>query len=292
MDRPHLLIFGLGFTASVIAKRLRAQGWQISATSRGPDAVADMSTLGYAGHVFSSGASVSPELLRAVSQATHILVSIPPGDHGDPVLECFYGELRSSENLQWLGYLSTIGVYGDHGGNWIDETTPATPQSVRSKRRLTAEQDWQAFAKHTAAQLQIFRLAGIYGPGRSPLDRVRNGTRAIIKQGQVFNRTHVHDTASTVIAGLSGAGSHQIYNVCDDLPAPPEDVLDEAARLIGQPAPPRVCLHNAEISAMARSFYDENKRVRNHRIKQDLGVELAYPTYKVGLRALIDEPSG
>lgn len=286
----NLLIFGLGYTARALVNQLSSEDWTISATARTDEGVSAIEELGYRGFKFNSDDPAHPVLKAAVEEATHIVVSVPPGRDGDPVLRNLSDDLAAAERLTWIGYMSTIGVYGDHQGAWVDEVTPATPQSVRSKQRRAAEEAWQSLANERGARLQIFRLAGIYGPGRSAIDRVRSGTaRAVIKPRQVFNRIHVADAASVIKAGLEGAGTEVAYNLADDLPAPPEDVLDYAAELLGANAPPRVNISDAGLSEMALSFYSENKRVRNGRIKQDLGIKLSYPTYREGLAAIAEQ---
>jgi nucleoside-diphosphate-sugar epimerase len=194
-----------------------------------------------------------------------------------------------AESVRWVGYLSTIGVYGDAGGAWIDEDTPARPGSARASRRIEAEAAWLDFGKRTGKRVQIFRLGGIYGPGRSAFDDLRAGSaRRIIKPGQVFNRIHVGDIANVLVAAVGGRGRHSIYNVVDDEPGPPQDVVAYAAGLLGVPAPPEIPFEKAELSPMGRSFYSENRRVRNARLKEDLGVRLAYPSYREGLAAIRD----
>jgi nucleoside-diphosphate-sugar epimerase len=213
-------------------------------------------------------------------------VSVPPDAQGDPVLR-HHAEDIARSNAEWIGYLSTIGVYGDHGGAWVDETAPATPSSERSRRRALAEQQWLDFGKASGKRVEIFRLAGIYGPGSSAIEGVRSGTtRSIVKPDQVFNRIHVEDIARTLIAAFSRPHVHAIYNVTDDEPAPPQDVNAYAATLLGLPPPVAIAYEAAELSEMGRSFYSENKRVRNDRIKNDLGVQLAFPTYREGLAAI------
>ena len=282
----HLLAFGLGYSATELAQRLVKQGWQISGTST-TEAGADAGrSLGYDMHVFDGSARASSivPLLRTV---THVVLSAPPTADGDPVFQHYAGDLASAPALRWTGYLSTIGVYGNHDGAWVDEDTPATPASDRSRRRVYAENQWLDFASQTGKTAQIFRLAGIYGPGRSAIDNVRDGSaRRVIKPGQVFNRTHVADIASVLEAAISGIGQYALYNVTDDEPAPPQDVIAFAAELLGLPVPPEVAIESAELSPMGVSFYSENKRVRNERLKSDLGVTLRYPTYREGLRAL------
>ncbi|MGB2892648.1 MAG: SDR family oxidoreductase, partial [Albidovulum sp.] len=187
-----------------------------------------------------------------------------------------------------VGYLSTTGVYGDHGGGWVDEGTPLLPTTTRGRQRLLAEEQWQALAARSGLPLHIFRLAGIYGPGRGPFEKVRNGiARRIVRDNQYFSRIHVDDIAAVLAASIARPDPGAIYNVADDDPSPPEDVLTEAARLLGLPLPPEVPFEEAEMTPLARSFYAESKRVRNDRIKRELGVRLVYPDYRAGLRRLL-----
>lgn len=220
-----------------------------------------------------------------------MLVSVPPGDAGDPVLRHHRNDLAALKPRS-LVYLSTVGVYGDHGGAWVDETSECRPVSKRSRQRLAAEAGWRLFSKETGIPVAIVRLAGIYGPGRGPFEKIRDGTaRRIVKPGQVFNRIHVDDIAATVDAALSQAAAG-LYNSADDEPAPPQDVLAFAAGLAGVPPPPEVAFEDAELTPMARSFYGESKRVRNDKLKRALGVRLAYPTYREGLRAVLRAEQG
>ena len=217
-----------------------------------------------------------------------MLASAPPDADGDPVLRHYAGDLAQALSLDWMGYLSTVGVYGDSQGAWIDETMPAEPTSARGRRRIAAEQDWLALGARRATRTQIFRLAGIYGPGRSAIDRLREGNaHRVVKPGQVFNRIHVDDIAAAVIAGIDGRGAEQIYNVTDDEPAPPQDVITFAAELLQMPPPPEVPFEEAQLSPTAASFYADNKRIRNDRLRQELGVALQFPTYREGLRAIL-----
>lgn len=283
---PHLFIFGFGYTARALADDLHASAFKISATARSEDGAAAITARGHLGYVLSDHVAPDASLKEALATATHILSSAPPGTAGDPILTAMSHEIAQAPHLEWLGYLSTIGVYGNHNGAWVDETTPATPQSDRSRRRLKAEQAWQELADKTGVPLSIFRLAGIYGPGRSAIERVLSGSaRCIIKPGQVFNRIHVDDAARVIAANLRSGEMSGIFNLADDLPAPPEDVIRYAAELMKSPPPPSVPIEDANLSDMAESFYSENKRVRNTRIKGELGVQLHYPTYKHGLRA-------
>jgi nucleoside-diphosphate-sugar epimerase len=219
---------------------------------------------------------------------THILVSVPPDVLGDPVLRCCSEALIArAPELAWVGYLSTTGVYGDHGGGWVDEDTPRAPLSARARARAAAEDGWLALHCDHGLPVQVFRLAGIYGPGRNQIEAVLNGTaRRIVKRNQVFSRIHVADIVGVLEASMAKPDPGRIYNVADDEPAAPEDVVAFAAELVGRPAPPETAFENATLSPMARSFYGESKRVSNRRIKQELGYRLRFPTYREGLRAL------
>ncbi len=206
------------------------------------------------------------------------------------MLNALSDQIAAAPNLRWIGYLSTTAVYGDHGGGWVDETTPLTPATKRGEWRVAAERAWQDFARKQSLNLHIFRLAGIYGPGRGPFAKLRAGTaRRIVKPGQVFSRIHVEDIAQTLTASMNAPNAGAVYNVCDDDPAPPQDILAFAAKLLNLPVPPEEDFATAEMTPMARSFYSESKRVRNDRIKAELGVKLKYPDYKTGLRALARE---
>ncbi len=281
-----LFCLGYGFSARGIANELAAKGWRILATSRSEAGAARIAENGAEAMVY-DGSAPSPRVAGALAETTHLLLSAPPGEDGDPLLLHHRADIEAAPNLQWIGYLSTIGVYGDHDGGWVDETTAETPGSRRSQRRLDADRAWIALGEARGTRAQVFRLAGIYGPGRSQVDQVLAGrARSVIKPGQVFNRIHIDDIAGTVLAAIDGAGTHSIYNVTDDEPAPPQDVNAYAARLVGRPAPPEVDFETADLSPMARTFYAETKRVRNDRIKQDLGVRLKQPTYREGLAAI------
>ena len=287
---PHLFSFGHGYSARALARILLPQGWRITGTTRSADKAAALAAEGVTPLVL-PGEDPGP----ALATATHLLVSAGPTAEGDPALKALRPALDAvAGRLDWAGYLSTTGVYGDHAGGWVDEATALTPATERGRARVRAEADWQAFAAETGLKLHIFRLAGIYGPGRGPFEKVRQGTaRQIVKPGQVFSRIHVDDIAQVLAASIARPDPGAVYNVCDDDPAPPEDVLAHAARLLGLPEPPRVDWQEAEMTPMARSFYAESKRVRNDRIKTDLGVRLRYPDYRSGLQALLtDETPG
>jgi nucleoside-diphosphate-sugar epimerase len=281
-----LLSFGHGYSARALSRILLPQDWRIIGTTRSDDKAPRLMNEGIEPRIW-PGADMIP----ALNAATHILVSAAPDDGGDPVLAELRDEIaKRAGHYEWVGYLSTTGVYGDHNGDWVDEATPLTPATRRGVARMEAEADW---ASIPGLPLHIFRLAGIYGPGRGPFEKVRNGTaRRIIKEGQVFSRTHVADIARVLAASIKRPNPGAAYNVCDDDPAPPEDVIAYAAELLGLPVPPAEDFETAEMTPMARSFYAESKKVRNDRIKDELGVELLYPDYKAGLRALLAQEIG
>ena len=271
-----LLSIGHGYSAQALARRLLPQGWQIIGTTRTEAGAKALRATGIEALVWPEA-----DLSGALAKATHLLTSVAPGD-SDPVLQAIGPQIAGSA-LKWVGYLSTTAVYGHHNGDWVDETTPLAPTTARGAARVQAEADWTALG----LPLHIFRLAGIYGPGRGPFEKVRDGTaRRIHKAGQVFSRIHVDDIAH-VLHGALQRPHPGIYNVCDDDPASPEDILGLAADMLGLPPPPIVPYEQAEMTPMARSFYAENKRVRNDRIKTVLGVTLDYPTYREGLAAIL-----
>jgi nucleoside-diphosphate-sugar epimerase len=286
----HLLCFGFGFSARALAARLNSQTWRITGTSTSEAGCARVREAGHQAALF-DGVAPSADVRAALTTATHVVVSAPPGEQGDPVLRHHSDDLRNAAQLKWIGYLSTVGVYGDHGGAWVDETTPANPGSPRSQRRLAAELAWLALPTRPHPMVGVFRLSGIYGPGRSAIDNLRDGSaRRIVKSGQVFNRIHVDDIALVLEAAMARQQTSQIYNVTDDEPAPPQDVVAFAAGLLGVPTPPDLPFATAALSPMARSFYSENKRVRNERVKQELGVQLTHPTYREGMTAIACRP--
>ncbi|MGO9174167.1 MAG: SDR family oxidoreductase [Rhodomicrobium sp.] len=284
----QLFVFGLGYSASAIASLLLKSGWRVLGSVRSPGKSGSAAANGFSPVLFSDAAGIG----QALQSATHCLISVPPCDAGDPVLAAYAEALRAAPKLRWIGYLSTIGVYGDLQGAWADEETPAEPETGRGGARIEAEAAWSAFCNQRAVPLDIFRLAGIYGPGRSPLDRIRVGdARRIVKPGQVFNRIHVDDIAQTVAAAIfqeRRKPGTRLFNVADDEPAPPQDVILYAAELIGAVPPPEFPFESAELSPMARSFYASNKRMRNDKIKRELGIRLRYPTYREGLRAIAE----
>lgn len=260
----------------------------MSGTSRSEEGTEALAAAGLGAHRF-DGEHPSSTAGAALASATHLLISTPPGGEGDPVLRHHRPDVVGAEGLEWIGYLSTTGVYGDRGGAWVDESTPPDPGTSRSRGRLEAEGGWRLAAEEAEACLQIFRLSGIYGPGRSVLDRLRKGTaRRIVAPDLVFNRIHVDDIAGAVSAGATHPEVDGVINVSDDEPAAPSEVVAYAARLLGVDAPPEVPLREAELSPAARSFYEENKRVRSTRLEPALGYRLRHPTYREGLKAILD----
>ena len=280
----NIVIFGLGYSSQAFLRRERARFDAVTATVRSREKAAACGEPGLAMALFPGDEDA---IARALPQADAILVSIPPDQDGDPVLRRFEDAIAAASRLRWIGYLSTIGVYGDHDGAWIDETTVPHPESRRSRWRLAAEAAWLALGRRTGRPVQIFRLAGIYGPGRSAFDKLRDGTaRRIVKPGQIFNRIHVADIAATLAASLDRPRAGAIYNVTDDEPCPPQDVIAYAAGLAGLEPPPEVAFGDVDMSPMAASFWGESKRVRNRLLHDELGLDLAYPTYREGLSAL------
>lgn len=259
----NMTIFGMGYTATVLAARLRSAGWQVRGTGSAGDLRFDD----------------KPAVLAALTASTHVLSSVPPArDGGDPVLE-HYAPAIAESGGQWIGYLSSTGVYGDAGGAWVDESAPVG--GGRRTARVEADLAWQRIG----ARVRVFRLPGIYGPGRSPLDRVAQGNAHRIElPGQVFSRVHVDDIASGIVASFGHSGG--VFNLADDLPCSQNEVIAEAARLLGLPVPPLLSLEEANLSPAARAFYAENRRVANGRARRLLGWKPAFPTYREGLRAL------
>lgn len=276
-----LLSLGHGFSARALTDVLLPEGWQVIGTTRDPAKCDALAATGVTPILWQAEA-----VAEALERATHVLISAAPDADGDPALRLIGPQIaRRAETLDWVGYLSTTGVYGDHDGGWVDEDTPLAPSSRRGQMRVAAEQAW---ADITGLPLHIFRLAGIYGPGRGPFAKLRKGTaRRIIKPNQVFSRIHVEDIARVLRASIAQPHPGAVYNLCDDAPAPPQDVIACAAEMLGMPIPPEVPFDSAEMSPMARSFYGESKRVSNTRIKKELGVTLRYPDYQSALAAIL-----
>lgn len=279
----NMLILGHGYSAGFLTPLLIAQGWTVTGTTR-----SDAVRVAAAGATPIVWPGQDDAVRAAIARADAILISAAPGENGDPVLAAFSDEL-SRATPQWLGYLSTTGVYGDAGGGWVDETTPPAPSTSRGRARVAAEVAWQDLARAHDLPLHIFRLAGIYGPGRGPFAKLRNGTaQRVIKPGQVFSRIHAEDIAQVLLASIKAPNPGAIYNLCDDQPAPPQDIIACAAEMLAVPVPPAVDFETADLGPMARSFYADSKRVRNDRIKRELGVTLRYPDYRSALRAILD----
>lgn len=283
----RMFCLGFGYCAQALAKRLESKGWTVSGTARTAERVSRLAAQGF-DTIRYDGTRPSPEVAEALRVATHLLLSAPPSQAGDPLLLHHARDIEAASSLEWIGYLSTVGVYGNHDGAWIAEDASLNATRKRGRWRVEAERSWLAFGEITVKTVQVFRLAGIYGPGRSAIDKLKSGqARRIIKPGQVFNRIHVEDIASVLEASIANPYPGAIYNVSDDEPAPPQDLVAYGASLLGIDPPPEVPFGEAEMSDMARSFYGENKRVSNDRIKQELGVELAYPSYREGLNAVL-----
>jgi len=284
----RLFCFGLGFSALVLARRLVAKHWRVAGTCRSADKAKALAEAGIEPFLFDRDKPLA-DVAAALAGTTHLLSSVPPDAAGDPVLAHHGNDLVRLLGVKWTGYLSTTGVYGDRGGEWVTERDVLRPAGPRGRARVAAEEAWLGLGRVGHA-VHVFRLAGIYGPGRSAFDTLRDGrARRVVKPGQVFSRIHVEDIATVLEASLAKPDAGAIYNVCDDDPAPPQDVIGYAAALLGVPAPPEIAYADAEksMSDMARSFYAESKRVSNRRIKDELGVALAYPDYRVGLKALL-----
>lgn len=288
METNVLFCFGLGYSAGVLARRLLAAGWQVRGTCRTESKVERLAAAGVEPFLFDRGRPLADPAV-ALAGVTHVLSSVPPDAQGDPVVDQHGPTLAArGAALSWLGYLSTTGVYGDRDGAWVDEAAALTPSGERGRARVAAEDAWLGLWRDHGLPAHVFRLAGIYGPGRNALATVRAGAaRRIVKPGQVFSRIHVADIAAVLEASIARPRPGRCYNVCDDEAAPPQDVIAHACTLLGVAPPPDEPFATVALTAMARSFYDDNKRVCNRRIKAELGVDLAYPDYRVGLAALL-----
>lgn len=287
----NLVVFGLGFSAKAFVDFARDHFSDVTATVTTREKARRLSTDSCHVHVFND-AEIDAKIEEALQKADALLISIGPDEQGDPVLRCFAAQIEKSKTLRWIGYLSTIGVYGDAQGGWMDETTPPTPSHARTIMRVKVEKEWLSLGERAHKSTQIFRLAGIYGPGRNPILNLVQRAQRIIKPGQVFNRIHVDDIAQTLIASLAKPRAGAIYNVTDNEPAPPQDVLTFAAEMMGVEPPPEIPFEKAVMSEMARSFYADNKRVSNRLIREELGVTLLHPTYREGIRTLAAQGEG
>jgi len=287
-----LICFGLGYSAEHFVGMFGDGFDRIFATVRSGERAAVLSAH-YAGRlkglVFDGGRA-TPELRSAIGEAECALISVPPGESGDPVLGVYGDAFARAPRLRSIVYLSTVGVYGDRGGAWVDEQTPPAAGAARSRERLEAEQAWSRLGGRRGTPVAILRLAGIYGPGQNALVQIARGTaRRIIKPGQVFNRIHVGDIAQAIDAAFANTASG-IFNVADDEPTPPGDPITFAAQLMGVDPPPEIPFEDAapSMSPMALSFWQECRRVHNDKLKRVLGVALHYPTYREGMRALFE----
>lgn len=302
-----LLVLGHGYSAGHFLAR-HGQGFgRVVATTRSEAKARALRDRGIEAHVFEAKAvganslaaasldrpAVPPALLAAIHEAERLLVSTPPDADGDGMLGSLGEAIAAAPALRRIAYLSTVGVYGDHGGAWVDETTPCRPVSPRSLARVAAEAGWRALGERAGIPVDVLRLSGIYGPGRNALLNLCEGrAHRIVKPGQVFNRVHVADIAGATAALLARDGPGGLWNVTDDEPAPPQDVVAHAAGLLGIAPPPEVPFAEADLSPMGRSFYGENKRVSNRRLRGEGGYSLLYPTYREGLAALLADGEG
>ena len=285
-----LLVLGMVYSASRFVELHRGKFARVAATARRMDKVAALKADSVEAHLFDGAAS--PGLLQAAHEVSHVLVSIPPGESGDPALNALGPTLAGNRALSWIGYLSTTAVYGDQQGGWVDEDTPVSPQSARAKRRAAAEEAWRALA-HDRRAVQIFRLSGIYGPGRNALVDLKHGNaRRLTKPGQVFNRIHVDDIARVLAAAMGRPGAGQVFNLADQEPAPVHEVVTYAAGLLGMQPPPLMPVEEAGLPDMAKSFWSENKRISIKGLHTGLGVDLAFPTYREGLASLFAAGEG
>lgn len=280
-----LFCFGLGYCAQGLAQGLLNQGWQVTGTSRDPNKAPALQAQGLRVLPFDGQRPLEAGWLEGV---THLLISIPPGENDDGALALHRSHLTQNNALRWIGYLSTTGVYGDSEGAWVDETSPLNPSHPRGARRVKAEAAWLKLGRDAGIPTQVFRLGGIYGPGRSPLDRIKGGRgQRISKPGQVFNRSHRDDIVQALKASIERPTPGLAFNIVDDEPAPNDEVLALAYELLDLPVPPAVPFEKAQLSPMGRSFYEDNRRVSNQRMKDVLAITLKYPTYREGLKGLI-----
>jgi nucleoside-diphosphate-sugar epimerase len=283
-----LFCFGYGYTCDYLGHEVTQRGWSVSGTTRDPDKRKALKDRGINAHLFDFDTPLADPLF-VLEGTTHLVISTPPGDDGDPVFLSHAADILKIPTIEWVGYLSTTGVYGDRQGEWVDENSEIRPSSKRGSRRAKAEEQWYSLFQQRGLPVHFFRLAGIYGPGRSALDSIRAGVaRRIDKPGHAFSRTHVEDIVQVLLASIDKPNPGAAYNVADDYAAPSHEVIDYACQLIGRAPPPLIPFDQADMSPIALSFYKDNKRIKNERIKNELGVELKYKDYKEGLKACLD----
>uniref|UniRef100_B0SY07 NAD-dependent epimerase/dehydratase n=1 Tax=Caulobacter sp. (strain K31) TaxID=366602 RepID=B0SY07_CAUSK len=281
----RLFVFGLGYVGQAFAEALIARGWSVVGATRDVDKARALRAKG----IDTVDADDKAAMTTALTGVNAVLITAPPTADGCPGLEAVIPALAAAQAFpDWIGYLSTTGVYGDFEGRWVFESSPLKAQSVEGARRVGAERDWQEVGRGMGLTVTTFRLPGIYGPGRSALDRLRAGEgRRIVKPGQVFSRIHLDDIVSGLLASLDRPRAGGVYNLCDDEPAPPQDVMEHAARLLGVAVPPDLPFNELGLSPATRRFYAENKRVSNALAKAELGWRPKYPTYREGLAAIL-----
>lgn len=287
-DKPknHLFCFGHGYCCDYLGHDLLKEenGWRISGTTRDHEKRDALRKRGIKTYIFDEHSPL-PDALYILRDVTHILISTPPGNAGDPTFLAHGHDICKLPSIKWVGYLSTTGAYGDRGGGWVDENSELRPTTIRGSRRAKAEMQWLSLYKSHNLPVHIFRMAGIYGPGRCALDSVRSGiARRIDKPGHAFSRIHVEDIVQVLKASIANPAPGEIYNLSDDEPAPSHVVIEYACKLLGIPAPPLIPYDKADLAPIARSFYADNKRIKNDKIKNDLGIELKYKNYKEGLK--------
>lgn len=285
---PHkCFIFGLGYTGQYLAKILLDSGWIVGGTSQTEEGMHKLELMGVEAHIYTPHHGLYHPV-EALAGVTHLLISVPPDDQGDPVLRDYLYALECLPELVWLGYLSSTGVYGDHGGRWVYEDGEVSPPRPRAAWRLLAERQWQQAAEKFGLPLHIFRLAGIYGPGRSVIERLESGhAQHVHKEGHVMSRVHVEDIVHCLMASMAAPTPGEIYNVADDEPASTADVVAYAAELLGKEIPPLISPEEADLSEDAKSYYAVNRRISNKKIKDRLNISLQHPTYREGLQAII-----
>ncbi|MBK6895965.1 MAG: SDR family oxidoreductase [Alphaproteobacteria bacterium] len=288
LSQKHLFCFGHGYCCDYLGHELiEKEGWKISGTTRDPDKKNILRERGIRPFTFDETHPLA-DPLYILRDVTHILISTPPAEEGDPTFVMHAADICQLPGIEWIGYLSTTGAYGDRGGGWVDETSEVRPTTIRGTRRARAEEQWLSLHKSHKLPVHVFRLAGIYGPGRSALDSVRAGVaRRIDKPGHAFSRIHVEDIVQVLRASIARPAPGQIYNLCDDEPVPSHVVIDYACKLLKLPSPPLIPFDKVDLAPITRSFYADNKRVSNEKIKKALGVELKYKSYREGLEACL-----